>query len=66
MQAFVHFKQKTSHRNENRDEEAATNVGVFELVNCKEVQQGALGFIESSVCFFTLLGYLLLIVGLNC
>ncbi|XP_027071026.1 uncharacterized protein [Coffea arabica] len=31
--------EKTSHRNENRDEEAATNVGVFELVNCKELDK---------------------------
>lgn len=38
-------KQKIPSRKHNHDEEAATNVGTFELINCKEVQTGALCFI---------------------
>lgn len=37
MQTFILFKQKMSSRKHIHDEEAATNVGTFELINCKEV-----------------------------
>lgn len=37
MQTFILFKQKISSRKHIHDEEAVTNVGTFELIDCKEV-----------------------------
>lgn len=42
MRASILVEQKVPYREHNRDGEAATNVGTFELISYKEVDKGAL------------------------
>lgn len=42
---LILVKQKNLHIIENSREEAATDVGTFELINCEEVLKGVLGIV---------------------